>query len=341
MFSLHQCSGIWTSDFHTSWEAPEELSEDYCDETDYFSTGDQEQLCGHMADWLQAVASSFFEEPLDPNDRGIALCMPMNPHFQADKIAITPLGPRDRDWLYETSKEGIRGKDFFAWWTSGFNAEYHLGRALSQMWTNVRWRLPFNDQEEGVLKDVADSLRRAFQLDPTLPYPWTEWQEVLELLGGDFPENELIRQKVRGKPRIGYRRRNVAFTLPGGWSIQIPGSFSDFQPDEDSNQFALDPPREIWFTSYRFDSSSGREVFESMRKEMKQKNPEYLLERDNYIARATVSKKTRDSGEEYFLLRSSAACPHQRAVCTIIFSKAEDKEWALEVLESIRPPSSL
>jgi hypothetical protein len=329
----------WARDFHAHWEQPDESSEDYGDEADYFFTGDEEQLCDNMACWLQAVANSFFEPPIGPNDRGIALCMPMSPHFEADQIAITPLGPRGRDWLYETAQEGTRGKDFFAWWTPGFNAEYYLGRALTQMWSNVRWRLPVNDEERSVLKDVADSLRDAFQLNPTLPYPWAEWLEVLELLGGDVPEKELVRGRAKIKPTIGYRRRNVTVELPGGWAMQIPGSFSDFESDEDNNQFALDPPREIWFTSYRFTSSSSRETFESMRREMKQKSPEYLLERDDYIARATISKKRRDTGEEYFLFSSSNACPYQRAVCTILFSEAEQKDWALELWQSIKPPT--
>ncbi len=101
-----------------------------------------------------------------------------------------------------------------------------------------------NDEERSVLKDVADSLCNAFQLNPTLPYPWAEWQEVLELLGGDVPEQELTRGKAKRKPTIGYRRRNVTVALPGGWAMQIPGSFSDFESSEDENQFALDPPCE-------------------------------------------------------------------------------------------------
>ena len=34
----------------------------------------------------------------------------MDPQFEADEIAITPLGPRGRDWLYETAQEGNKGR---------------------------------------------------------------------------------------------------------------------------------------------------------------------------------------------------------------------------------------
>ncbi len=329
----------WAQDFHASWERPEESSEDYGDETDYFFSGDEGRLVENVACWLQAVANTFFDGSLEEADRGIALCMPMDPQFEADEIAITPLGPRGRDWLYETAQEGNKGKDFFAWWTPGFNAEYYLGRALTQMWSNVRWRLPVNDTERNALKDVADSLRSAYQLNPTLPYPWAEWEEILELLGADDSEKELVRPKVKGEPTIGYRRKCVTVALPGGWRMRIPGSFSDFESDRDNEQCALDPPREIWFTPYRSTASSPREAFESMRKEMREDSAEHFFERDDYIAKAKISKKRRDTGEDYFVLNSSNACLGKRAVCTILFSQAEQKEWALEIWRSIQPPA--
>lgn len=77
-----------------------------------------------------------------------------------------------------------------------------------------------------------------------------------------------------------------------------------------------------------------------MKKEMKQDGPEYLIEREDYIAKAMVSKKRRDSGEDYFVLNSSNATSGRRCVCTILFSQPDEKDWALEVWRSIQYPSS-
>src|SRR5262249_15168682 len=123
----------WAKDFHASWQQPDEESEDYSDEAEYFFTGDQKLVFDNMASWLQAVAGTFFEEPLDLNEH-IALCMPMDVQFESEQPAITPLGPRDRKWLQRTSVDGTSGKDFFAWWNPRLDAEYFLGRALAQMW---------------------------------------------------------------------------------------------------------------------------------------------------------------------------------------------------------------
>ena len=65
---------------------------------------------------------------------------------------------------------------------TGFTAEFYLRRALTHLWTNVCWRSPINDSEAAVLDDVAASLKRAFELDPNLEYPWAEWKQVLDLL---------------------------------------------------------------------------------------------------------------------------------------------------------------
>jgi hypothetical protein len=292
-----------------------------------------------MTRWLQALAGTFFDGTFEADDKGIALCMPMNPRFSETELpAITPLGPRDWEWLRDTANDGNKGRDFFAWWASGLSAEYCLGRALTQIWTNVRWRKPVNDQEEGVLKEVSSFLRNAHRLDPTLQFPWAEWREILELLGSNSTEAELVRSHTRAAAKIGYRRRKVIVTLPGGWMIDVPGSFSDFETDENSDLSAWDPPREIWFTAFRITGQSPRDAFEGAKKEFKKTRSEYLIERDSFASQASISRKRGDSGEDYFVLKTSNVIPGKRAICTIIFSQAEDREWALETWRSIQPP---
>src|SRR5579859_1467889 len=107
----------WAREFNASWEESEGSSEDYGDETGYFFTGNAKHLYDEMSWWLKAVANIFFDGSLDADAVGISLCMPMNPHFETEQPALTALGPRDREWLYETAQDGSRGKDFFAWWT--------------------------------------------------------------------------------------------------------------------------------------------------------------------------------------------------------------------------------
>lgn len=325
-------------EFHAQWDRPTEDSEEYGDETGFFFDGDEKNLNAEMTAWLAAVAGTFFDGSLDSEDSGIALCLPMNPQFKFEQPALTPLGPRDLEWLRRTALDGGNGTDFFAWWTPGFNAKYYLGRALTQMWVDVRWRSPINDSETTVLEDVASSLRRAFELDPSIRYPWEEWKQVLELLDRGGEETELVDARIEGEPAIGYRRGFVTFTLPGGWSIKTPGSFSDFELEGDGDLCALDPPKEIWFTAYRSEATSSSSGFELAQNEGKKKPGDYLIEREDYFAQATISKKSRAAGDEYFVLNSSNMAMGARAVCTILFSDPNQKDWAVETWRSIKPP---
>jgi len=327
-------------EFHAQWERPVEDSEDYGDETGFFFTGDEEKLNAEMTAWLAAVADTFFDGSLDSEDSGIALCLPMNPQFEVEQPAWTPLGPRDLEWLHRTAQDGGNGKDFFAWWTPGFNAEYFLGRALTQMWVDVRWRSPINDSETVILEDVAGSLQRAHKLNPGLQYPWAEWKQILELLNRDEAEAELANFRVEVAPTIGYRRSYVTVVLPGGWRIKTPGSFSDFDPDDDNDLCAVDPPKEIWFTAYRSEEASSPNGFAAVKNDRKNDRADYLIERSDYFAQATISSKRRETGENYFVLNSSNLAIGTRAVCTILFSDPDQKDWAVETWRSIQPPQN-
>ena len=344
-YHIFACSLLqaWARDFDAAWLSPEETSDDYWDEAEYFFTGDQQQVFDNMTAWLRTLTEGFFDgtlEPREPGDSATALCMSMDVQFESDQLAITPLGPRDSAWLLETSRDGAKGKDFFAWWTPGLNAEYFLGRALAQMWSQVRWRPPVNDPERNLLQDVANSLHIANKLDPSLSYPWVEWAEVLEFLGTDNEEKDWVISQRKGQPTIGYRRHNVTVMLPDNWSLRLPGSFSDFNSDEDNALCALDPPREIWFTAYRFTATPSAQSFESKRRGILQSQPELLHEDENYIAEATIQEKLRKSGECYFVLNSSNVAPSKRSVCTILFENPEDREWAIGVWRSLKPGSS-
>jgi len=312
------------------------------DETGFFFTGDEKSLRTEMTSWLAGLAGCFSPDgPLSLDDsNGTALCLPMNPQFEDDHPARTPLGPRDCDWIEKTARDGKSGTDFFPWWTPGFNAEYFLRRALAHMWTNVRWRPPVNDSERAVLQDTATSLRRAYELDPNLQYPWAEWKEVLELLDRELDEAELVNPRAGGTPTIGYRRRSVTVTLPGNWRIKIPGSFSDCKLNEEDDLYAVDPPKEIWFSVYDLKGVPSSSVFESRKRNMEAaRSPDHVIERESYFAQATITSKHRDTGEEYFVLNTFNLTLGRELICTILFSSPEQQDWALETWRSIEPPS--
>jgi hypothetical protein len=236
------------------------------------------------------------------------------------------------------STDGADVSDFFSWWAPGLNAEFFLKRALVQIWSQVRWRPPVNDSEKRVLKEVAEALTRAYKLDSKLDYPWAEWAEILVYLDADPAEREWVNSNVTTRESIGYRRGNVEVLLPGYWSLRVPGAFTDFEPDEEFDFFALDPPREIWFTSYSFAPDRLQESFNSMRNRIVAGGSEFVQQEENYVAGAKIRSKEKENGEAYFLLTSSNVFLNGSAVLNIVFEKPVEQQWALGVWRSLKPP---
>jgi hypothetical protein len=328
----------WTNAFGIQWRKNTcEDDSEFFDEAEYFFTGKEENVYKHMATWIRSLTGLFFDGNLDPNHNGTPLCMPMNVSFRSEALAITPLGPRDRDWLHGVSVGSIEAMEFFPWFDAEPNAKYFLNRALVQMWSSVRWRKPINEKETALLQSVANSLARAYALDTTLTFPWNEWNEILTFLEKEQPD--FIKAKMSGQGRIGYRRRPVRTQLPGDWSIETDGSFSEFQCDEDGDLCAFDPPREIWFTAYSITADDPSRKFDEMRHDLKETNPELINERENYVAAANFSMKEKD-GEKYYLLKSSNITLLNRSVCTIVFINPEERDWAIGVWKSLQHPSA-
>jgi hypothetical protein len=327
----------WTDDFSINWKrfGPDD---DTCfgDEADYFFGRNQRSVYGHMEHWLKRLTGGFFDGTFDPDLKEIALCMPMNVRFEANSLAITQLGPRNRDWLFQMSNGSIDYREFFPWYKPGINADYHLGRALVHMWSDIRWRKSVDQNEAHLVQSVLSSLELAYRMDPTLQFPWNEWQELLVLSEKKVPN--FLRQQATGAGHIGYRRRRVKTSLPGGWWIETEGSFSEFKPDSDGAVSSFDPPREIWFTAYSFSADDQNQAFHRMRDTALSEKHDLIHQNDSYISVADINKQTRDNGG-YYLLKASSIGVLCRSILTLVFNSQVERDWAIGVWKSLKPPS--
>jgi hypothetical protein len=314
-------------------------NEEYLDEAEYFFSGNAGNVFKEMTGWLSGLCQCFFNGVFKhkPGDMPIALCLSIGITFEGDTTAVTPLGPRDLKWLEEVSVDGQKGRDFFAWWNAGLDAEYFLARALCRMWTDVRWRKPVSDSERETLEYVSNSLETAYKLDRDLAYPWAEWAETLDLLENTSPNLAFVHSRRRGKPTIGYRRRNVGVTLPGRWVIKVPGSLSEFESNAEGDFSAFDPTRTVWFTSYTFNKNNRDQVFAETRQKILDKSPALLDQREDYVGRAEINEKNGED-EHYYVLSSSNVCRKGQAILSVVFTDPADREWAVKVWKSLQPP---
>lgn len=188
---------------------------------------------------------------------GFALGMPMGLEVSHDELLATPLGPRDERWLRRAAEpaaeHGDAVDDVFPWPNPGHDARYHLGVALALLWLEVRWRKPTDDAERATLERVVTELELAHGLDPSLTFPWSAWAECFALLGEESLRSTRAQFKASepdeaDAPLLGYRRNAVRVMLSGGWSIAIPGAFSE-RWDERGTWVGSDEKRGLWITS--------------------------------------------------------------------------------------------
>ena len=127
--------------------------------------------------------------------------------------------------------------DITPWWADATDGHYLLNRALALMWLDVRWRTPAMEGERRAPRRGPSAPPRAYPMDPSLPYPWRAWAELVALRGINDP---MARQVVdpgrarrrRPDPPIGYRRDPVTISHEG-WALEIPGSYAERRTAEE------------------------------------------------------------------------------------------------------------
>ena len=244
--------------------------------------------------------------------------------YSLGEALATPLGPRDRSWLEGVSRDGALGRDIFSWWTPGLGARYRLGRALFEMWVNVRWRPPITAEEIALLQGVLALLDSAHASNPALDYPCREWREVLTLLGRD-PNQAPRDGDDPGRPPIGYRRGNVRVTVGDGWSLVHPGAFADRWEDP-ATYTAWDGTRTIWLAT---SAGSPDVAAAGLRRRLN------VALAPPIVGEVLVGEAS-PAGDPVHHVQARVEANGRSAMATIIVASPTDEAWALEVLRSLR-----
>ncbi len=332
------------------WDAPDD-DPDSRDETGYFHSGDRQALEDEFLRWLSGV-TKVIVDGLENDYQSLMISMAIGHHYHHHGPLVTPVGPRDLHWLGAVAEDPRRGIDLFPWWPAGVGGPFHLGRALTRMWRDVRWREPVTDDEGRLLMDVHLDLARAFRLDPSLHFPWREWRELMRYIeahfgyletGGDEldVEAEVGRRAAAIDPEasptlIGYRRRPVRVDLTDGWSIEVPGEMTE-EWDEEGLWTAGDADRAVFFKSYGLSTEEGgqpdaREILESLTlPEGRRLEPA----NDGPIGQAVLAPQE-PAEDGAWQLTAHNAIDGGLAVCNIVFRDPAHRDWAVATWRTLR-----
>lgn len=326
-------------DLGVSW-LPAAADESTGDETGYFHDRDESALRAVMLRWLGGVARLILERQM----LSAMLSLPLDHIYDHDGAVATPLGPRNRAWIEAVSDEPEEGMDIFPWWERGAGPAMRLNRALCRMWTDVRWRVPFNEREDDVLRLVLDDLAAAHAEAPELAYPWREWNELLGYATRDGPLAPMIASRAVGTapgPLVGYRRRDVRVDLTSGWSILVPGSFAEAWEDDGGTWVAWDQTRTVRVTTLSIGAKGAPAEPEAILGPSKPDDAavQRFDYRDRWLLGRASLVPTEENGKRFWRLTGESAIPGGLGIVTVFFDDEADRDWALGTWKSLAHPA--
>jgi len=229
------------------------------DPTGYFRTADTNLLTKYFLNDLRTKSRFLVQTASEWVGTPVPLGLPADHGYTHPGPVLTPNGPRTRDWLTAVAHETHDGKDIFPWWTPDLDAAFYRNRAIGLMWNEFPWRTPLTEDEGELTDQIAADLATAHTLDPRAAMPWREWAEVIQAIESDThsftvePIGVAVKAEVLQRaaacehagPRIGYRRFPVRVSMGHGWTIEVPGTFTDQWSEDGRTWHGWDNQRRV------------------------------------------------------------------------------------------------
>jgi hypothetical protein len=340
----------------------------------FFSANRADAERGHLA-WLRSSLLAV-RDARRQGLSGLHLGTPLGVRFTFDGAVATALGPRDDRWLERALADPRVAADIWPWVADAMDARYHLNRALTLLWSEVRWRSPVGDRETAVLDDVLATLRHAYPLEPGLPWPWAEWREAFVLRGQADPATFQMLQRATAtaglrppapppgavllgqpagaagsaaagavaaaEPAAGNNgglvgyRRGPVTILHEGWAVDLPGSFSEHRTAEEWS--GRDAGREVTLAATETASGGQPMSAEAFLREFAAGLGRDAIEHESGAVRGRARLSSDPStGVEVATVEGYSAVRGSGAVIRIVIEDPQDWKWALDTWRSLRP----
>jgi len=294
------------------------------DETDYYMERDFEVMKKkHFHKWL-AKLFEIIQEQEDKGSTSLSICWDLNKYYpQSDSgIVISPLGSfRLSEVIRRIREEGIESfaDDFFIWNNPERDARFHRGLALNAMWEDCYFMPSERSEEDARINGyIISELETAASLDPSLPFPKKEYEELCRLHGCTPVPTDGI-PTYETEFTIGYRRGIVNHKV-GRIRFSLPGSY--LEDTDDGTLVYYDAAADNWHTvrctGY---STNGEPDFLDVEEEM-------IVEREfdggKYRLYDMGTGQDSEDEEPYPVYSCHALCSNQYTLFTLCASRLED-----------------
>lgn len=294
------------------------------DETDYYTERDFEAMKKkHFHKWL-AKLFEIIQEQEDKGSKSLLFCWDLNKYYpQSDSgIVISPLGSfRLSEVIRRIREEGIESfaDDFFIWNNPERDARFHRGLALNAMWEDCYFMPSERSEEDARINGyIISELETAASLDPSLPFPKKEYEELCRLHGRTPVPTDGI-PTYETEFTIGYRRGIVNHKV-GRIRFSLPGSY--LEDTDDGTLVYYDAAADNWHTvrctGY---STNGEPDFLDVEEEMIE---EREFDGGKYRLYDMGTGQDSEDEEPYPVYSCHALCSNQYTLFTLCASRLED-----------------
>lgn len=294
------------------------------DETDYYTERDFEAMKKkHFHKWL-AKLFEIIQEQEDKGSTSLSICWDLNKYYpQSDSgIVISPLGSfRLSEVIRRIREEGIESfaDDFFIWNNPERDARFHRGLALNAMWEDCYFMPSERSEEDARINGyIISELETAASLDPSLPFPKKEYEELCRLHGCTPVPTDGI-PTYETEFTIGYRRGIVNHKV-GRIRFSLPGSY--LEDTDDGTLVYYDAAADNWHTvrctGY---STNGEPDFLDVEEEMIE---EREFDGGKYRLYDMGTGQDSEDEEPYPVYSCHALCSNQYTLFTLCASRLED-----------------
>lgn len=294
------------------------------DETDYYTERDFEAMKKkHFHKWL-AKLFEIIQEQEDKGSTSLSICWDLNKYYpQSDSgIVISPLGSfRLSEVIRRIREEGIESfaDDFFIWNNPERDARFHRGMALNAMWEDCYFMPSERSEEDARINGyIVSELETAASLDPSLPFPKKEYEELCRLHGCTPVPTDGI-PPYETEFTIGYRRGIVNHKV-GRIRFSLPGSY--LEDTDDGTLVYYDAAADNWHTvrctGY---STNGEPDFLDVEEEMIE---EREFDGGKYRLYDMGTGQDSEDEEPYPVYSCHALCSNQYTLFTLCASRLED-----------------
>lgn len=306
------------------------------DETDYYTERDFEAMKKkHFHKWL-AKLFEIIQEQEDKGSTSLSICWDLNKYYpQSDSgIVISPLGSfRLSEVVRRIREEGIESfaDDFFIWNNSERDARFHRGMALNAMWEDCYFMPSERSEEDARINGyIISELETTASLDPSLPFPKKEYEELCRLHGCVPVPTDGI-PPYETEFAIGYRRGIVNHKV-GKIRFSLPGSY--LEDTDEGTLVYYDAAADNWHTvrctGY---STDGEPDFLDVEEEMIE---EREFDGGKYRLYDMGIDQDSEDEEPYPVYSCHALCPNQYTLFTLCASRLEDlKKLSSEFLPTL------